>query len=95
MRLQEVLTERETEIGVLEESLKESQRQQSDLASAPQDGLLSPPDSNGDMVRLSPATTLKFDAIRETMRHTRADSESTGSASEVDENLERLNELMR
>jgi hypothetical protein len=108
MRLQEVLKERETEIAALETSLREaqtlpmSQHQQSsslpaltpDVPGTPESpsssGVVSPPD------HLSPNTLRQFGEIRKAIHP--ADVETTSSistVSEADENLERLNELMR
>ncbi|KNZ78457.1 Kinesin-like protein KIF27 [Termitomyces sp. J132] len=89
MRLQEVLKEREAEITLLEESLKERP-------------LLQPSGLNGTAAAtLSPKTLNQFDHIRKTMEngsyaHTDTGSEvnSVSVLSEADESLERLNELM-
>lgn len=108
MRLQEVLKERETEITLLEESLKESQEKEGSAShTLPVAGepLLQP---NGNLngaapsASLSPKTLNQFDHIRKTMEngsvyaHTDTGSEvnSTSVFSEADESLERLNELM-
>jgi hypothetical protein len=111
MRLQEVLKERETEIAVLETSLKEHQHQQphqqqslaalnADVPSSPDSP--SPNGVNGAVApqeHLSPKTLHHFGEIRKAMGsngYVDADTSSSVSAiSEADENLDRLNELMR
>ncbi|KAG5723997.1 Kinesin-like protein KIF27 [Termitomyces sp. T112] len=105
MRLQEVLKEREAEITLLEESLKESQEGKSSMSSTipiAVGPLLQPSGSNGTAAAtLSPKTLNQFDHIRKTMEngsyaHTDTGSEvnSVSVLSEADESLERLNELM-
>jgi hypothetical protein len=96
MRLQEVLKDRENEITVLERSLRQKDAPR-DLAT--EAGLateVEPSHVNGhaDAV-LSPETKHKFDAIRETMANGHGSETDSVSASDADENLERLNELMR
>ncbi|GLB34798.1 putative kinesin motor, catalytic domain [Lyophyllum shimeji] len=106
MRLQEVLKEREAEITLLEQSLKESQEQKSaPLAPVPDvaDEALSNVNGkpNGPATTLSPKTQNQFDRIRKTMENGNGHTHDTvfemnGSSvySEKDESLERLNELM-
>ena len=98
MRLQEVLKDREKEISLLEESLKESQ----------QDKRPSYSSSIGDDVRevdeeslmanstLSPKTLDRFDHIRKTMEGANGHAIYTDNGTSIpeDEPLERLNELM-
>jgi kinesin family protein 4/21/27 len=98
MRLQEVLKERETEIRVLEESLKESQANQ--LTGQDRGVVISSSeiqDSVASVTGLSPKTLNNFDQIKQTMVngnvHT-ANPDHTSNHSESDESLERLNELM-
>lgn len=98
MRLQEVLKEREAEIGSLEESLKEKDEQERVNGATPTSTAPATPELNGQpspSSHLSPRTMDNFAEIRNTISHSRGDSESTGSGSAPDENLERLNELMR
>jgi hypothetical protein len=97
MRLQEVLKERETEISMLEESLKESVKGQSISghgSSPSQDSH----EVNGvlddiENVTLSPKTMHNFIEVRKTMENGHPVTEN-GSVSETDESLDRLNELM-
>lgn len=96
IRLQEVLREREAEIGNLETSLKEKDIVERVVGMSPE--VLATKEPNGELspsAHLSPKTIDNFAEIRNTISHSRADSESTGSGSVADENLERLNELMR
>ncbi|KAF8077786.1 kinesin domain-containing protein [Lyophyllum atratum] len=106
MRLQEVLKDREAEITLLEESLKES-REEKVLAPPPVANLVdeAPPTVNGKSndigASLSPKTQNQFDHIRKTMENGNGHPYDTGSEmnsssvfSETDESLERLNELM-
>lgn len=108
MRLQEVLKEREAEITVLEESLKES-RDDNALMTSPlpplPDVLEDAPKINGKShadATLSPKTMYQFDHIRKTMENgngqsyldTGSDRNGTSVISETDESLDRLNELM-
>ena len=87
MRLQEVLKERETEISMLEESLRR----------ASQDGL-NPLLAHGtlaDEMVLSPTTTTNFAEVRRRVEKKRSHNvTSSMSSSEPDDSLERLNELM-
>ncbi|PPQ98823.1 hypothetical protein CVT24_003377 [Panaeolus cyanescens] len=94
MRLQEVLKEREAEITVLEDSLKEIQQEKLASGETPfsEIGTVS---STAD-ITLSPKTLHQFDSIRKTMENGTGavnGSESASSFSD-DESLERLNELM-
>jgi len=100
MRLQEVLKDREVEISVLEESLKESQqgnRPSSAASNNKEDDVrevdeeLFNPDST-----LSPKTLNRFDHIRKTMEGANGHAICTdnGIQNSEDESLERLNELM-
>ncbi|KAJ3512103.1 hypothetical protein NLJ89_g3722 [Agrocybe chaxingu] len=99
MRLQEVLKERESEISLLEESLKESQQQR--LREEQQNKLVNGDalQANGNAVptnpdnTLSPKTLNQFDHIRKSIEQVNGHTE-TGSSSSEDESLERLNELM-
>ena len=98
MRLQEVLKEREAEIGTLEKSLLEKDVQERAVAPSVVPVPTTTTETNGDVspsTHLSPKTMHNFTEIRHGMSHMRGDSESTGSGSAPDENLERLNELMR
>lgn len=103
MRLQEVLKERETEISLLEGSLKQYQNR-GETPEPPivivEDAL---PKVNGKPhsagAALSPKTINRFNNIRKTMEngssqaHSDAGSEASGSTA-LSEPLERLNELM-
>jgi kinesin family protein 4/21/27 len=96
MRLQEVLKDREREISLLEESLKESQQDKQPSSAGS--------DSNPDDVcevdeeplitdaMLSPKTLNQFDHIRKTMEG--ANGHTVYAEIPEDESLERLNELM-
>jgi kinesin family protein 4/21/27 len=104
MRLQEVLREREAEITILEDSLKE--RDEKTAATPPvlntlKNGFVK---VNGNSFNpdtaLSPRTLNQFDHIRKSIEdgngataYDEVDSTMTGT-SEADESLERLNELM-
>ena len=98
MRLQEVLQERETEITALESSLKEKDRAAAlanlsrsppaDMSVTPMNGHV--PESS---LNLSPKTMSRFKDLRHSL-HVQV-TENGLPASDVDENLERLNELMR
>ncbi|KAF5380852.1 hypothetical protein D9615_004103 [Tricholomella constricta] len=106
MRLQEVLKEREAEITLLEESLRQSQDEKATPALATSIIDEETPNvngkANGAAATLSPKTLNQFDHIRKTMEngnghaYTDTPSEMNGSSvfSETDESLERLNELM-
>ncbi|KZT26623.1 kinesin-domain-containing protein [Neolentinus lepideus HHB14362 ss-1] len=92
MRLQEVLKEREAEIAHLEGSLqvKDEKNSSNESNGPPEEQTIANPD-------LSPKTMHNFNVIRQSFQngvngHVRADSMS---ASDTDESLERLNELMR
>ena len=91
MRLQEVLKEREAEITALEQSLKEK-----DSSTTPpvQPSLESPTTPvKGDVspdLHLSPKTRSQFQELRNSL-----DQPDGLPASDADESLERLNELMR
>jgi hypothetical protein len=104
MRLQEVLKEREAEITILEESLKE--RDGGPTVTPPILNTVENdyPKANGISMStdnaLSPKTLNQFDHIRKGIEngngaavYDEADSEMAGN-SEADESLERLNELM-
>jgi hypothetical protein len=99
MRLQEVLKEREVEIGVLEESLKARPVGTSPLAPVDimitdSNGMLSPTESAS--ATLTPDTMSQFNALRKGIAGGYSDTASSVDViSEADENLERLNELMR
>ncbi|OBZ65664.1 Kinesin-like protein KIF21B [Grifola frondosa] len=95
MRLQEVLKEREAEITVLEQSLKDKER----VVVTPPEPESQPTSLNGNgdasessLMHLSPKTMSNFSEIRKSLdlHHT-----NTYTVSDVDESLERLNELMR
>ena len=103
MRLQEVLKDRETEITLLEESLKESQGNQVKIPNgAGGEGQPTTTEVNGSSVNpdtaLSPKTLNRFDHIRKTMTMENGTGPGTqtetGSSFSEDESLERLNELM-
>ena len=102
MRLQEVLKDREAEITLLEESLKESQENQVKIPNGVEGGEGQPTTTevNGSSVNpdttLSPKTLNRFDHIRQTMENGtgHAVQTETGSSFSEDESLERLNELM-
>lgn len=94
MRLQEVLKDREREISLLEESLKEQDKRPSsagsnsnrdDVCEVDEEPLI--PDA-----MLSPKTLNQFDHIRKTMEGTNGHAMYTENLE--DESLERLNELM-
>ncbi|OCH92129.1 kinesin [Obba rivulosa] len=89
MRLQEVLQDREAEISALEQSLKDKER----VASMPIDA--SPANGNGEvspLMHLSPKTINRFQELRRSLD---LHVPSTDSPTDVDESLDRLNELMR
>lgn len=88
MRLQEVLKERETEIQSLEASLKE--KEPSSIIGQSQN------DADDPSTHLSPTTAQKFQAVRKNMELHGVTTLANGTASdtEVDESLDRLNELM-
>lgn len=95
MRLQEVLKERETEISLLEESLKESEERAASTTDVDNPESLEVNVVNLDNT-LSPKTMNRFDHIRKTMEGVNGHSNlaETNSAYSEDESLERLNELM-
>lgn len=92
MRLQDVLKEREAEISALEMSLKE--KEQTPTITPPvatvSDGVVDP------STHLSPTTAQKFEAICKSMALHGVSSLPNGASpdTEVDESLDRLNELM-
>ncbi|KAI8989755.1 kinesin [Trametes punicea] len=93
MRLQDVLKEREAEISALEASLKEKNETNGASASLAAELQRSPTDSQGnDYVHLSPKTINHFTEIRKSLDLHHANQYT---ASDVDESLVRLNELMR
>ena len=81
MRLQEVLNQREAEITILEESLKEKD---------------TPLSFNKGEARDtdSPETMHSFEEIRKTMVHQNGHAEPEESEADSDASLQRLNELM-
>ena len=93
MRLQEVLKDREKEISSLEESLKESQQENSNSIEDDVHEVDGNPLANSS---LSPKTLNQFDNIRKTMQGTNGHAIYTanGISNPEDEPLERLNELM-
>ncbi|KAJ7578389.1 kinesin domain-containing protein [Mycena floridula] len=103
MRLQEVLREREAEISVLENSLKEARDEHISPTSSKSASQLNG-NAEAPIVNLSPKTINQFADIRKSMEingngHANdpqdTESEKTGSVfSETDESLDRLNELM-
>lgn len=93
MRLQEVLKEREAEISALEISLKEKEQTLSTIipsVATPSDGVVDP------STHLSPTTAQKFEAICKSMALHGVSPLPNGASpdTEVDESLDRLNELM-
>ena len=91
MRLQEVLKEREAEITALEQSLKDKDSSLTPPAQASPDTPSTP--VNGDTspeLHLSPKTRSQFQELRNSL-----DQPDGLPASDADESLERLNELMR
>ena len=88
MRLQEVLKEREAEITLLEESLKESNRGASALPTPMTTSPASPSGEISPDAHLSPKTLHNFNEL-----HGALDNQV--SLTSVDETHERLNELMR
>ncbi|KAF9482822.1 kinesin domain-containing protein [Pholiota conissans] len=95
MRLQEVLKDRETEISLLEESLKESQSRGTN-GDAVADQEVQDVDGVNPDTTLSPKTLNRFDHIRKTMEGVNGNGThmETSSSYSEDESLERLNELM-
>ncbi|KIK91754.1 hypothetical protein PAXRUDRAFT_830557 [Paxillus rubicundulus Ve08.2h10] len=96
MRLQEVLKEREAEISALEARLEGKERaEQSPIAN----GTPKPSEVEDLAMHLSPTTMEKFNAVCKSMEIHHgvspvADSASAGADADVDESLDRLNELM-
>lgn len=91
-RLQEIVVERENEITLLEQSLKEKERP-APLTETPSSTSPGTP-LNGDtspMVHLSPKTMNQFQELRLSLDNSDNGSASDGEESQVD----RLNELMR
>ena len=99
MRLQEVLKEREAEISMLEESLKESQTKPVNgtaIVEAETNGVNGASSVHPEAA-LSPKTLHQFDNIRKTMENGingHSTQTETGSSLSEDESLDRLNELM-
>jgi kinesin family protein 4/21/27 len=102
MRLQEVLKERESEISVLEESLRaarlppqvpEDSEWPSTANTPSTNGLVTPP-AELATEHLSPKTISKFDMIKDSMTSVHVNGTSDRGQSESDELLDRLNELM-
>lgn len=91
MRLQEVLKEREAEIGALEATLRE--KEQADAASPPTEMTKGPEDHT---MHLSLTTIEKFNAVRKNMQLHGVSStvNDLNADADVDESLDRLNELM-
>jgi hypothetical protein len=90
MRLQEVLRERETEISVLESSLKEKEQP------IPSPSEFQAPELDHS-THLSPTTIQKFNAVRTSMRLHHGllpQVDSDAPDNDVDESLDKLNELM-
>ncbi|KAF9227741.1 kinesin-domain-containing protein [Gyrodon lividus] len=94
MRLQEVLKEREAEIGALEATLKEKEHAES----SPAINETSKPSEAEDLaMHLSPTTMQKFNAVRKSMELHHGVSPAADCISadvDVDESLDRLNELI-
>ena len=93
-RLQEILVEREGEIGLLEQSLRDKEREAVLQAETPSTASTSPATpENGEvnpMMHLSPKTMNHFQELRSTLDRSESDSNADGG-----ESLDRLNELMR
>ena len=91
MRLQEVLKEREAEISALEVTLKE--KEQASAASPPIEMTKGPEDHT---MHLSLTTFQKFNAVRKSMQLHGVSSavDDLDADADVDESLDRLNELM-
>jgi hypothetical protein len=96
MRLQEVLKEREAEISALEANLKEKEHaEQSPIVNETP----KPSEVEDLAMHLSPTTMQKFNAVCKSMEihhgvSSVADSASADVDADVDESLDRLNELM-
>ena len=91
-RLQEILVERENEIGLLEQSLKDKERTSVATTETPQSSLPATP-VNGEGSpdpHLSPKTMNHFQELRMSL-----DPSENGSVPDTDESMDRLNELMR
>uniref|UniRef100_A0A8H7Y0Q3 Kinesin motor domain-containing protein n=1 Tax=Psilocybe cubensis TaxID=181762 RepID=A0A8H7Y0Q3_PSICU len=95
MRLQEVLKEREAEITLLEESLKEIQQAEKPIAEVAGESQ-SAAELNGinPAFTLSPKTLNRFDHIRKTMESVHAHDGLNEAGTSEGDSLERLNELM-
>lgn len=91
MRLQEVLKEREAEIGALEATLRE--KEQASAASLPNETAKGPEDQT---MHLSLTTIQKFNTVRKNMQLHGVSSATNdlNADADVDESLDRLNELM-
>lgn len=90
MRLQEVLRERESEISALESSLKEREQ----LMPSPTEFQVTEMEHS---THLSPTTIQKFNAVRTSMRLHHGllpQVDSDAPDNDVDESLDKLNELM-
>ena len=90
-RLQEILVERESEINLLEQSLREKERPPT-LPETPSSTSPATP-ANGEpspLAHLSPKTMNQFQELRMSL-----DQSENGSAEDAEESLDRLNELMR
>jgi hypothetical protein len=106
MRLQEVLKEREAEISALEASVAQSNMTNQNSATVISNGEATPStdsaDANGGDVfdpslALSPKTKESFRVLRHSMEvgpNGHSSPSDTGSGSDTDESLARLNELM-
>ncbi|KAI0372992.1 kinesin [Pilatotrama ljubarskyi] len=92
MRLQDVLKEREAEISVLEASLREKELNDAPSSLAAELQRSPSQSDNDDYLHLSPKTINRFTEIRKSLdlRHA-----NQYTVSDVDESLERLNEVMR
>ncbi len=92
MRLQDVIKEREAEISALETTVREKNRQEVN-GTVPVESKRDASEPNGDaLVHLSPKTITNFSEIRKSLDLHHANHYTV---SDVDESLERLNELMR
>ncbi|KAG6335027.1 hypothetical protein ID866_4053 [Astraeus odoratus] len=93
MRLQEVLKEREAEINALEASLKVKDQASAEV---PPVAVQLSNDVEDPSTHLSPTTAEKFQAVRKSMELYGVTPLPNGESSdtEVDESLDRLNELM-
>ena len=96
MRLQDVLRQRDEEIAALERSVKMHDEERMNGNGHTNGGMLSPPasESEGDGL-ITPITVKRFENLRNSMQlHTRSESNSVSNP-DTDEQLERLNDLMR